>query len=86
MKRILGNILRGINPAKVIEAIKGNDIQVKSIKSIAGWGTLLLTSGISALTEGVVNKDWFGIVGGAVLIAAWLFTVERMGSKISEIK
>jgi len=86
MIKIVSNLIKGLNVPKIIKSIKGNNNQVKAIKDIAVGGTLALTTGIGLVTDGVVNKDYHSILGGAILLAVWLFLVERMGNKISEIK
>lgn len=87
MKKILSNILGGLNVPKVIEAVKGNDTQVKSgkIKSLAITGTTILTTGIAFVTDGVYEENTHALIGGSVLLIIWLIFVERMGDKISKI-
>ena len=86
MKKILSNIIGGLNVPKIIEAVKGSNLQVKSIKGLAVTGTTLLTTGITLVSDGVALKSYHEIIGGVVLILVWVFIVERMGKKISEIK
>jgi hypothetical protein len=86
MRKILSNIIGGLNVPKIIKAVKGSDLQVKSIKGLAVTGTTLLTSGVTLITDGVILKSYHEIIGGVILILVWAFVSERMGEKISKIK
>jgi len=86
MKKILSNIIGGLNVPKIIKAVKGSNLQVNTIKGLAVTGTTLLTTGITLVTDGVTAQSYHEIIGGTILILVWVFIVERMGNKISEIK
>ena len=76
-----------INPIEVIKALKKSDtnIMVKGVTQMGGGG-VLITSGITLITDGAINKSWYEIVGGCALIIAGVYIAKNLTDKIEKIK
>lgn len=76
-----------INPIEVIKALKKSDtnVMVKGVTQMGGGG-VLITSGITLITDGAMNKSWYEIVGGCALIIAGVYIAKNLTDKIDKIK
>jgi len=76
-----------INPIEVIKALKKTDtnVMVKGVTQMGGGG-VLITSGITLITDGSMNKSWYEIVGGCALIIAGVYIAKNLTDKIEKIK
>jgi hypothetical protein len=76
-----------INPIEVIKALKKSDtnVMVKGVTQMGGGG-VLITSGITLITDGAMNKSWYEIVGGCALIIAGVYIAKNLTDKIEKIK
>ena len=80
-------ILKVINPIEVIKALKQSDTKTKTNGILQmGGGGVLMTSGITLITDGALNKSWFEIVGGAVILIVGVYVAKNLTEKIKEIK
>ena len=83
--RIL-NILKIINPVGVIKALQKTDTQTKTNGILQmGGGGVLMTSGVTLITDGALNKSWFEIVGGAVILIVGVYVAKNLTEKIKEL-
>lgn len=84
---MLKKLLLKINPVAVIKALKKTDTKVK-VEGITqmGGGGVLITSGITLITDGAINKSWYEIVGGCALIVAGVYIAKNLTDKIEKIK
>lgn len=84
---MLKKLLSKINPIEVIKALKKSDtnIMVKGVTQMGGGG-VLITSGITLITDGAMNKSWYEIVGGCALIIAGVYIAKNLTDKIEKIK
>jgi hypothetical protein len=84
---MLKKFLFKINPIEVIKALKKSDtnIMVKGVTQMGGGG-VLITSGITLITDGAINKSWYEIVGGCALIIAGVYIAKNLTDKIEKIK
>lgn len=84
---MLKKLLLKINPIAVIKALKKTDTKVK-VEGITqmGGGGVLITSGITLITDGAINKSWYEIVGGCALIVAGVYIAKNLTDKIEKIK
>ena len=80
---MLKKFLFKINPIEVIKALKKSDtnIMVKGVTQMGGGG-VLITSGITLITDGAMNKSWYEIVGGCALIIAGVYIAKNLTDKI----
>lgn len=84
---MLKKFLFKINPVAVIKALKKTDtnVMVKGVTQMGGGG-VLITSGITLITDGAMNKSWYEIVGGCALIIAGVYIAKNLTDKIEKIK
>lgn len=84
---MLKNFLLKINPVAVIKALKKTDTKVK-VEGITqmGGGGVLITSGVTLITDGAINKSWYEIIGGCALIIAGVYIAKNLTDKIEKIK
>ena len=84
---MLRKFLFKINPIEVIKALKKSDtnVMVKGVTQMGGGG-VLITSGITLITDGAMNKSWYEIVGGCALIIAGVYIAKNLTDKIEKIK
>lgn len=84
---MLRKFLFKINPIEVIKALKKSDtnVMVKGVTQMGGGG-VLITSGITLITDGAINKSWYEIVGGCALIIAGVYIAKNLTDKIEKIK
>lgn len=75
-----------INPIEVIKALKKSDtnVMVKGVTQMGGGG-VLITSGITLITDGAMNKSWYEIVGGCALIVAGVYVAKNLTDKIENL-
>jgi len=79
-------ILKVINPVGVIKALQKTDTQTKTNGILQmGGGGVLMTSGVTLITDGALNKSWFEIVGGAVILIVGVYVAKNLTEKIKEI-
>jgi len=79
-------ILKVINPVGVIKALKQSDTKTKTNGILQmGGGGVLMTSGVTLITDGAINKSWFEIVGGAVILIVGVYVAKNLTEKIKEI-
>lgn len=84
---MLKKFLFKINPVEVIKALKKTDtaVKVKGITQMGGGG-VLITSGVTLITDGAINKSWYEIAGGCALIIAGVYIAKNLTDKIEKIK
>ena len=84
---MLKKFLFKINPIEVIKALKKSDtnVMVKGVTQMGGGG-VLITSGITLITDGAINKSWYEIAGGCALIIAGVYIAKNLTDKIEKIK
>jgi hypothetical protein len=83
---MLKDFLLKINPVAVIKALKKSDtnVMVKGVTQMGGGG-VLITSGITLITDGAMNKSWYEIVGGCALIVAGVYVAKNLTDKIENL-
>ena len=83
---MLKKILLKINPIEVIKALKKSDtkVMVQGVTQMGGGG-VLITSGVTLITDGAINKSWYEIVGGCALIIAGVYIAKNLTDKIEKI-
>lgn len=83
---MLKKFLFKINPVEVIKALKKSDtnIMVKGVAQMGGGG-VLITSGITLITDGAINKSWYEIAGGCALIIAGVYIAKNLTDKIEKL-
>jgi hypothetical protein len=83
---MLKDFLLKINPVAVIKALKKTDtnVMVKGVTQMGGGG-VLITSGITLITDGAMNKSWYEIVGGCALIVAGVYVAKNLTDKIENL-
>lgn len=76
-----------INPIEVVKALKKSDtsVMVKGVTQMGGGG-VLITSGVTLITDGAINKSWYEIAGGCALIIAGVYIAKNLTDKIEKIK
>lgn len=84
---MLKKFLFKINPVEVIKALKKSDtsVMVKGVTQMGGGG-VLITSGVTLITDGAINKSWYEIAGGCALIIAGVYIAKNLTDKIEKIK
>lgn len=84
---MLKDFLLKINPVAVIKALKKSDtnVMVKGVTQMGGGG-VLITSGVTLITDGAINKSWYEIAGGCALIIAGVYIAKNLTDKIEKIK
>jgi len=83
---MLKDFLLKINPVAIIKALKKTDtnVMVKGVTQMGGGG-VLITSGITLITDGAMNKSWYEIVGGCALIIAGVYIAKNLTDKIEKL-
>lgn len=84
---MLKKFLLKINPIEVIKALKKSDtkVMVQGVTQMGGGG-VLITSGVTLITDGAINKSWYEIAGGCALIIAGVYIAKNLTDKIEKIK
>ena len=84
---MLKKILLKINPIEVIKALKKSDtnVLVKGVTQMGGGG-VLITSGVTLITDGAMGESWYEIAGGCALIIAGVYRAKNLTDKIEKIK
>jgi hypothetical protein len=75
-----------INPIEVIKALKKSDtnILIKGVTQMGGGG-VLITSGVTLITDGAMEQSWYEIVSGCALIIAGVYIAKNLTDKIEKI-
>ena len=83
---MLKKFLLKINPIEVIKALKKSDtnVLVKGVTQMGGGG-VLITSGVTLITDGAMGESWYEIVGGCALIIAGVYIAKNLTDKIEKI-
>ena len=86
MQKYMINLLKIINPVEVIKALKQSDTKTKT-KGIVqmGGGGVLMSSGVTLITDGAINQSWFEIVGGAIILIVGVYVAKNLTKKIKDI-
>jgi len=80
------NLLKIINPVEVIKALKQSDTKTKTNGILQmGGGGVLMTSGVTLITDGAINQSWFEIVGGAIILIVGVYVAKNLTEKIKDI-
>ena len=84
---MLKKFLFKINPIEVIKALKKSDtkVMVQGVTQMGGGG-VLITSGVTLITDGAINKSWYEIAGGCALIIAGVYIAKNLTDKIEKIQ
>lgn len=84
---MLKKFLFKINPIEVIKALKKSDtsVMVKGVTQMGGGG-VLITSGVTLITDGAMGESWYEIAGGCALIIAGVYIAKNLTDKIEKIK
>lgn len=84
---MLKKFLLKINPIEVIKALKKSDtnVLVKGVTQMGGGG-VLITSGVTLITDGAMGESWYEIAGGCALIIAGVYIAKNLTDKIEKIQ
>ena len=84
---MLKKFLFKINPIEVIKALKKSDtsVMVKGVTQMGGGG-VLITSGVTLITDGAMGESWYEIAGGCALIIAGVYIAKNLTDKIEKIQ
>ena len=84
---MLKKFLFKINPVEVIKALKKSDtsVMVKGVTQMGGGG-VLITSGVTLITDGAMGESWYEIAGGCALIIAGVYIAKNLTDKIEKIQ
>ena len=76
-----------INPVEVVKVLKNSDEKIlgKGILAMGGSG-VLITSGVTLITDGATYESWYEIVGGAIMLIVGAFVGVALSSKVEELK
>jgi len=86
MQKYMINLLKIINPVEVIKALKQSDTKTKTNGILQmGGGGVLMTSGVTLITDGAINQSWFEIVGGAIILIVGVYVAKNLTEKIKDI-
>ena len=83
---MLKDFLLKINPVTVIKALKKSDtkVMVQGVTQMGGGG-VLITSGVTLITDGAMGESWYEIAGGCALIIAGVYIAKNLTDKIEKI-
>ena len=83
---MLKKLLFKINPIEVIKALKKSDtkVMVQGVTQMGGGG-VLITSGVTLITDGAMGESWYEIAGGCALIIAGVYIAKNLTDKIEKI-
>jgi hypothetical protein len=84
---MLKKLLSRINPVEVIKVLKGSDDRAMS-KGMFKMGAsgLLIPSGITLITDGAANENWYEIVSGGIMLLVGAVLAVMLSNTVEDLK